>query len=73
MKKKLMYVCTTASGAVLLLSQQAFAALPTEATAAFTSIGTMITDVIAATWVPVALVTVGFIGIKLFKRGGNKV
>lgn len=50
----------------------AFAALPTEATAAFTTISGNVTDVLAAMWPIVALATGGFILIKLFKKGANK-
>jgi len=50
----------------------AFAALPTEATAAFTTISGHVTDVLAAMWPIVALATGGFVLIKLFKKGANK-
>ena len=50
----------------------AFAALPTEADAAFTAISGNVTDVLAAMWPIVALATGGFILIKLFKKGANK-
>ncbi|TXH57761.1 MAG: phage coat protein [Desulfurellales bacterium] len=50
----------------------AHAALPTEATAAFTTISGNVTDVLAAMWPIVALATGGFILIKLFKKGANK-
>lgn len=51
----------------------AMAALPTEATAAFTSLSGAVTDILAAAWPVIAAVVVGFVTIKLFKRGGNKV
>jgi len=50
----------------------AHAALPTEATAAFSTINGNVTDVLAAMWPIVALATGGFILVKLFKKGANK-
>jgi hypothetical protein len=57
----------------LCVSVPAHAALPAEATAAFTEIGTSATDMLAAGWVPIGLVAAGIIGYKLFKRVTNKV
>lgn len=54
-------------------SGSAFAALPTEATAAFTSLSTTVTDVSAAVWPIVASVLVLFVTIKLVKKGANKL
>lgn len=48
------------------------AALPTEATAAFTALSTNATDVIAAIWPILALVTGGFALMKLFKKGASR-
>lgn len=48
------------------------AALPTEATAAFSAIKDNVTDVLAAIWPIVALATGGFVLVKLFKKGANK-
>jgi len=48
------------------------AALPTEATAAFSAISGNVTDVLAAMWPIVALATGGFVLVKLFKKGANK-
>lgn len=60
-------------GAVLLaFVNNAMAALPTEATAAFTAISGNITDVLAAVWPLVALGVGGFTLIKLFKKGASK-
>jgi Inoviridae major coat protein len=59
------------AGAVLLASN-ANAALPAEATSAVTDVTTFATDMIAAAWPIVALITVGSIGIKLFKKFTNK-
>lgn len=50
----------------------AHAALPAEATAAFTTISGNVTDVLGAMWPIVALATGGFVLIKLFKKGANK-
>ncbi|WP_076588738.1 major coat protein [Vibrio ostreicida] len=50
----------------------ASAALPADAQAAMDSVSTFATDILAATW-PIAItLTVGFIGIKLFKKGASK-
>lgn len=57
----------------MLCASAAQAALPTEATTAFSSLSTAVTDILAAVWPVVAAVLVGFVTIKLFKRGGNKV
>lgn len=56
-----------------MLSGLASAALPAEATAAFTALSSAVTDILALVWPVVSLVVVGFITVKLFKRGGNKV
>ncbi len=48
------------------------AALPTEATAAFTSLGTDATDMIAAGWPIVVIVVGGLLVIKLFKKVMSK-
>jgi len=55
-----------------MLSAFAHAALPAEATAAFTTISTGVTDVIAAVWPILAAVVGGFSLMKLFKRGASK-
>lgn len=55
-----------------VLSMQAQAALPTEATAAFTSLETDTTTLLGLVWSAVAAVTVGWVLIKLFKKGANK-
>lgn len=51
----------------------AMAALPAEATAAFTTLSGNVTDIFAAIWPIIATVVGGFVLIKLFKRGSNKV
>lgn len=50
----------------------AHAALPAEATAAFSTISGNVTDVLAAMWPIIALATGGFVLVKLFKKGANK-
>ncbi|MUK67664.1 major coat protein [Aliivibrio fischeri] len=57
----------------LVGSTTANAALPAEAEAAMTAIGTLITDFIAAGWPIVVSLVVGVIGIKLFKKFSAKV
>lgn len=56
----------------MMVAGIASAALPAEATAAFTDVTTAVTDVVAAIWPIVALVLVSFITIKLVKKGANK-
>lgn len=51
----------------------AHAALPTEATNAFTALSGNVTDIFAAIWPIVAAVTGGFVLISLFKKGASKV
>jgi hypothetical protein len=55
-----------------LLSIAAHAALPTEATAAFTTLSGHVTDILAAIWPILAAVVGGFTLIKLFKKGASK-
>lgn len=49
------------------------AALPTAATTALTDLQTDGLALIDAVWPVVAAITIGFVVIKLFKRGSNKV
>lgn len=58
--------------ALMLAAASAQAALPAEATAAFSAISGNVTDVLAAMWPIVALATGGFVLVKLFKKGANK-
>lgn len=58
--------------ALLAFANQAMAALPAEATAAFTELSGNGSDILAAVWPIVTLITGGFILIKLFKKGANK-
>lgn len=60
------------AGIVVGSIASAHAALPAEATAAFTTISGNVTDVLAAMWPIVALATGGFVLVKLFKKGANK-
>lgn len=62
-----------AGAGVAVVSTASMAALPAEATAAFTALSGNVTDIFAAVWPIVATVTGGFVLIKLFKRGSNKV
>lgn len=55
-----------------MLSVSAHAALPAEATAAFTTLSTGVTDVLAAVWPILAAVTGGFALMKLFTKGANR-
>lgn len=50
-----------------------FAALPTEATAVFTSLSGTVSDVGAAIWPIIGAVMILFLTIKLVKRGGNRI
>lgn len=60
------------NAAALGVVTSAHAALPAEATAAFTAVSDNATSVLAAVWPIVGLVTGGFILIRLFKKGANK-
>ena len=62
---------TLAAGS--LVASSAHAALPTEAAAAMTAIGTGITDAEAAAWPIIGAALVAGIVIKLVKRFANKV
>ncbi|HFQ4838737.1 TPA: major coat protein [Vibrio vulnificus] len=62
-----------AAGAVLVsVAGSANAALPEHVTKAFTSIGTLVTDLEAQAWIIVPLVFVALAGITLFKKFANK-
>lgn len=60
-------------GSLVVLAGNAQAALTTEASTAITNIGTAITDMESAVWVPIGAVVVAMISLKLFKRFTNKV
>lgn len=53
-------------------SVAAHAALPTEAQAAFTALGTNVDDIFKAIWPILTIVVGGFALIKLFKKGASK-
>lgn len=59
-------------GVTVLAVQNAVAALPTEAAAAFTSMSTNVTDVSGALWPVVAAVISLFFLVKIVKRGASK-
>lgn len=61
------------AGTALVLGTAAHAALPTEATTAFTTLKTDSESLIAAAWPVVAAVVVGFVLLSLFKRAASKV
>lgn len=61
-----------ALAAPVLLIGQAHAALPTEITTAFTSISDTVTGILALVWPIATTLVVGFVGLKLFKKGANK-
>lgn len=69
MKKQLLV-----SGGVVLavISGVASAALPTEATAAFTALSGNVTDITGAVWPILGAVTGAFALMKLFKRGTSR-
>lgn len=57
---------------LLVTAGAASAALPADAQAAIDSVKTFGDDILAAIWPIAATLTVGFVGIKLFKKGANK-
>lgn len=59
--------------AVMSAAVSAHAALPTEATAAFSALSSNVTDILAAVWPIVGAVVAGFTLIGLFKRGASKI
>lgn len=58
---------------LLVCVASAQAALPTEASTAFTTLGTNVADIIAAVWPILAAAVGGFVLFKLFRRGMNKI
>lgn len=61
------------ASALMIAAGAASAALPTEATAAFTAVSGNVTDIFAAIWPIIATVTGGFVLIKLFKKGTGSI
>lgn len=68
LQSKLLAGSVLAAGVI----DSALAALPADATSAFGTITTNVTDVLAAVWPIVAMATGGFLLIRLFKKGANK-
>jgi hypothetical protein len=62
----------SAAFAFSLVAGSAHAVLPAEATTALTEVATFGTDMISAAWPIVALITVGLVGIGLFKKFVSK-
>lgn len=60
------------SAGTLALGTNAHAILPVEASDAVTAVSTFVTDIKAAVWPIAAAVTVGLIGIGLFKKFTSK-
>lgn len=60
-------------GGLTVAAGNAQAALPAEATSAFTALSGNVTDIFAAVWPIVAAVVGGFVLIGLFKKGASKV
>ncbi len=61
------------ASALVAAAGVANAALPTEATSAFTAVSGNVTDIFAAIWPIIATVTGGFVLIKLFKKGTGSI
>lgn len=57
---------------LLAIAGVASAAVPAEVTAAFASITDTATGTLALVWPIAVTLTVGFVGLKLFKKGANK-
>jgi len=70
LKKKFLVALGVAVSVVAVPVQ---AALPTEATAVFTSLSGTVTDVSAAVWPIVGAVMILFLTIKLVRRGASKI
>lgn len=62
-----------AAGSIaLMVAGSASAALPADAQAAVDAIALFVTDLLTAIWPVATALLVGFIGIKLVKKGANK-
>ena len=59
--------------AATLFVNNAMAALPAEATTAFSTLSGNVTDILSAVWPIVAAVVAGFTLLGLFKRGASKI
>lgn len=62
----------TLASLLMVIGINAHAALPTEASTAFTTLSGNVTDVLAAVWPIAALATGGFVLLRLFKKGANR-
>ena len=60
------------AGLLAMFSGLASAALPTEATAAFTALSTNVTDITGAVWPILTAVVAAFALMKLFKKGAGR-
>lgn len=67
MKMKIALATVLALGTVA-----AHAALPAEASAAFTSLSGNVTDILTEIWKIVPVAVGGFVLVRLFKKGANK-
>jgi hypothetical protein len=72
MSKKQNGVLAGVLAAGSMIASSAMAAVPTEVTTAFTSISDTAAGILALVWPIATAVTVGFVGLKLFKKGANK-
>lgn len=69
---KLQQKLLAGAGIVAASIGSAMAAVPAEVTTAFTSISDTATGILGLVWPIATAVTVGFVGLKLFKKGANK-
>jgi len=58
--------------ALMIAAGAASAAVPAEVTTAFGTISDTATGVLALVWPIATTLVVGFVGLKLFKKGANK-
>ncbi len=72
MNKKIIALKTVVGAALLAGATSAHAVLPADAQGAVDSVTAFATDILSAAWAIVATITVGFVGMKLFKKGVNK-
>lgn len=68
-KRNAAVVLLVSLGAV---ASSAMAAVPTEVTTAFSTISDTASGILALVWPIATTITVGFVGLKLFKKGANK-
>lgn len=58
---------------MMAVSMAAQAALPAAASTALADVSSAVTEILAAVWPIVGAVVTGFVLIKLFRRGTNKI